>query len=181
MRDEALFFYQLLFPFSPLESSGIEDDSPMSYFSHVLILTNVYASISGGGSGMGHDWRNAITVPALVHWTGVPIRHGALEGKPGTIFSHWNAHDPCYDSAIEEVMTKERWKSMKRFFKLHKSSSSPCTASVDSGKKFLQPTHRECGYGTTQSPPNTPAVRGLEELFSAVLERFLQPPHAPHV
>jgi hypothetical protein len=67
---------------------------------------------------MGHDWQN-VTVSELMHWTGVPIWHGALDGKPGTIFAHWNAHDPCYDSVISEVMTIERWKSIKGFFKLN--------------------------------------------------------------
>jgi hypothetical protein len=116
VRDDALFFYQLLFPLSPPESSGIEDDSRMPYYSNIAILANVYVSISGGGSGMGHDWRN-VMVPELVHWTGVPTRHGSLDGKPGTTFSPWNAHNPCYDSAIADVMTIERWKSIKCFFK----------------------------------------------------------------
>ncbi len=66
VRDDPFFFYQLLFPMSPSESSGIEDDSQMPYFSHVAILTNVYASISGGGSGMDHEWCN-VTVSKLVH------------------------------------------------------------------------------------------------------------------
>jgi hypothetical protein len=92
VRDDPFFFNQLLFLLSPPESSGIEDDSQMPYFSHVAILTKVYASKSGGGSGMGHEWHN-VTVPELVHWTGVPIRHGALDGKAGTIFAHWNADD----------------------------------------------------------------------------------------
>jgi hypothetical protein len=35
-----------------------------------------------------------------------------------------------------------------------------------------------CGLGTLSVPSGMPAVRGLEELFSAVLERFLQPIHA---
>jgi len=118
VRDNPLFFYQLLFPFSPPESSGIEDDSRMPYFSNVAIFTNIYASISGGGSGMGHDWRN-VTDSELVHWTGVPIRHGSLDGKPGTTFSRWNKHDPCYDSAIADVITIECWKSIKCYFKLN--------------------------------------------------------------
>jgi hypothetical protein len=32
VRDDPFFFYQLLFPLSPPESSGIEDDSQMPYF-----------------------------------------------------------------------------------------------------------------------------------------------------
>ena len=67
---------------------------------------------------MGHNWRN-VMVPELIHWTGVPIWHGALDGKPGTTFSRWNAHDPCYDNAIANIMTIEHWKSIKRFFKLN--------------------------------------------------------------
>jgi hypothetical protein len=39
-------------------------------------------------------------------------------------------------------------------------------------KQFLQPTGSEC---------KTPAAPGLEELFTAVLERFLQPIHALHM
>jgi hypothetical protein len=60
-----------------------------------------------------------VTVPELVHWTGVPIQHGALDGKAGTIFARWNADDPRYNSAIAESMTWECWKSIKRFFKLN--------------------------------------------------------------
>ena len=66
---------------------------------------------------MGHEWCN-VTVPELVHWTGVSIQHGALDGKAGTIFARLNADDPCYDSAIAESMTCEHWKSIKHFFKL---------------------------------------------------------------
>ena len=32
------------------------------------MLTNIYASISGGGIGIGHQWHN-VTVPELVRWT----------------------------------------------------------------------------------------------------------------
>jgi hypothetical protein len=90
----------------------------MPYYSHVAIFTNFYASISGGGSGMGHNWCND-TVPQLVHWTGVPIWQGSLDGKPGTTFSRWNKHDPRYDSTIADVVTIELWKSIKRYFKLN--------------------------------------------------------------
>jgi hypothetical protein len=42
-----------------------------------------------------------------------------LDGKPGTTFSRWNKHDSRDDSAIADVMTIERWKSIKRYFKLN--------------------------------------------------------------
>ena len=90
----------------------------MPYYSHVAIFTNIYASISEAGSGMGHDWHN-VTVPELLHWTGVPIWHGALDGKPGTIFSRWNVQDPRYDPAIAKKISMEHWKHIKRYFKLN--------------------------------------------------------------
>jgi len=73
----------------------------MPYFSYISMLTNIHASISGGGIGIGHQWHN-VTVPELVRWTAVPIWHGALDGKPGTLFSRWNFNNPRYDSAIDE-------------------------------------------------------------------------------
>ena len=42
-----------------------------------------------------------------------------MDGKAGTIFARWNVDDPCYNRAIAESMTCERWKSIKRFFKLN--------------------------------------------------------------
>ena len=59
----------------------------MLYYSHFAIFTNVYALTCGAGSEMGREWRN-MTVPELVHWSGVlPICHGSLGGDAGTIFS----------------------------------------------------------------------------------------------
>ena len=86
VREDPLFFYQLLFPICPPDMSDIENDGQMPYFSHVATCTNVYASTSGGGIGMGHEWRS-VNVPELVKWTAVPLRHGALDGKPGTLFT----------------------------------------------------------------------------------------------
>jgi len=123
VRDDPLFFYQLLFPFCPPDRSGIVDDGRMPYFSHISMLTNIHASISGGGIGIGHQWNN-VTVPELVRWTAVPIRHGALDGKPGTLFSRWNFNDPRYDSVMDEGISMERWKNIKRYFKLNNNMTT---------------------------------------------------------
>jgi hypothetical protein len=118
VRDDPLFFYQLLFPFCDPELNGIEDDCRMPYFSHVANCTNIYAATSGAGIGMGHAWQG-VTVPELVRWTGVPICHGALDGKPGTISSRWDSSDPRYDSVTDDAMSMDRWKKIKRYFKLN--------------------------------------------------------------
>ncbi len=39
VRDDPLFFYQLLFPFCPPETSGITDDNQMPYYSHLANFT----------------------------------------------------------------------------------------------------------------------------------------------
>jgi hypothetical protein len=136
MMNDPLFFYQLLFPFCVPSKSGIVDDDRMPYFSLATICTNVYAVSQGGGSGVGHEWRSA-SVAELVKWTGVPIRNGALDGKPGTLNARWDRKDPRFDPYIDNCMTKSRWKILKRYFKLnnnlqdhkHKGDASfdPCT------------------------------------------------------
>ena len=62
--------------------------------------------------------------PELVHWTGVPIWHGALDGKQGTTFFCWNQDNPRYNSAIAESIVMERWKNIKRFFKLNNNMTA---------------------------------------------------------
>ena len=118
MMNDPLFFYQLLFPFCVPSKSGIVDDDRMPYFSLATICTNVYAASQGGGSGVGHEWRSA-SVAELVKWTGVPIRNGALDGKPGTLNARWDRKDPRFDPYIDNCMTKSRWKILKRYFKLN--------------------------------------------------------------
>jgi hypothetical protein len=109
----------------------------MPYFLHISMLTNIYASISGGGIGFGHEWHN-VTVPELVRWTAVPIRHGALNGKPGTIFSRWNFNNPCYNSVMGEGISMERFKNIKRYFKLNNNLTTKqrCQKGYDQCAKF---------------------------------------------
>jgi hypothetical protein len=107
VRDDPLFFYQLLFPFCDPDLNQIEDDCCMPYYSHMANCTNMYAATSGSGIGMGHAWKG-VTVPEIVQWTGVPICHGALDGKPGTISSRWDSLDPHYDSVTDNAMKMDR-------------------------------------------------------------------------
>ena len=51
--NDALFFYQLLFPISDPKCSGVDGDNRMPYFTYVAICTNVYAAATGAGSGIG--------------------------------------------------------------------------------------------------------------------------------
>ena len=82
MSTDALFFFQLLFPIADPAKSGIDGDNRLPYFSHAALCTNGYAMFAGGGSGTGHEFR-AVNEVELVHWTVVPICHGAYDGQPG--------------------------------------------------------------------------------------------------
>ena len=118
VKGDPLFFFNLLFPFGSPSASGIEDDHRMPYFSNVAICTNIYACMKGGGIGLGHSW-SPVSVMEMVHWTAVPIRHGALEGNPGTLLLRWKIGDARADHLIYDNMTKGRWEQIKRYFKLN--------------------------------------------------------------
>ena len=118
-KNDPLFFFQLLFPMQNPSLTGIENDQRMAYFSQVSICTNVYASAHGGGSGIGHDWVRTSEME-MIRWTGIPLRHGACDGKPGTIASRWDKRDPRYDPVIATSgITVSRFKEIKRYFKLN--------------------------------------------------------------
>ncbi len=79
VRNDPMFFYQMLFPFcNPLES-GIANDHRIPYFAHATVFTNMYAFAKGAGTGYGHEFP-PVSISELVHWTGVPVRNGALDG-----------------------------------------------------------------------------------------------------
>ena len=117
MRRDPLFFYQLLFPFCAPSDSGVAEDHRMPFYSNISVFTNMYAMWKGAGSGYGHDF-TPVSIPELVHWAGVPLRNGALDGKPATLFHRWKEHDPRYDPIIAENIKLSRWRQIKRYFKL---------------------------------------------------------------
>jgi hypothetical protein len=118
VRSDPMFFFQLLFPLMSPAESGVEDDHRMPYFSNVTMLTNLYASSKASGIGIGHEWLPC-SVKDMVKWTGIPIRHGALEGTPATLKYRWAEHDARHDSEISNCMTEQRWLLIKRYFKLN--------------------------------------------------------------
>ncbi len=117
MRHDPLFFYQLLFPFCAPSDSGVAGNHRMPFYSNVSVFTNMYAMWKGAGSGYGHDF-TPVSIPELVHWAGVPLHNGALDGKLAMLFHRWKEHDSRYDPVIAENITLQRWHRIKRYFKL---------------------------------------------------------------
>ncbi len=118
MTNDALFFYQLLFPIVDPKNSGVDGDVRMPYFTTAAVYTNVYAATSGAGAGMGHSWET-VSAPELVRWTACPIRNGAMDGRPSTLPSRWMKGDARFDPFIYDAMSYTRWKLIKRFFKMN--------------------------------------------------------------
>jgi hypothetical protein len=93
VKNDPLFFYQMLFPlclWSQIEGekcvslNGIEGDTGLPYFSALTQFINIYASMNESRSGIGHGLQTT-SMTELVRWTGVPICHGSLDGRPHTI------------------------------------------------------------------------------------------------
>jgi hypothetical protein len=117
-HSDPLFFFQMIFPICNPMESGVTDDHHHPYFSNVVPFTNMYAYWKGAGSGYGNDFP-PVSITKLVHWTGVPIWNGALDGKQSTLKHQWNRLDPRFDSAItNSIISNERWRQIKGYFKL---------------------------------------------------------------
>jgi len=116
--NDPMFFYQLLFPICAPQDSGIDDDHRMPYFSNTTVFTNMYAFSKGAGTGYGHDF-TPVSISELVQWTAIPIRNGALDGRPSTLKHRWkNTNGARYDPVLAKSMTYQRWRQIKRYFKL---------------------------------------------------------------
>ena len=64
VKNDPLFFFTQLFPICPpsriegdkcISVNGVDRDTRMPHFSMLAQFTNVYASMSDSGSGMGHE------------------------------------------------------------------------------------------------------------------------------
>jgi hypothetical protein len=80
--------------------------------------------MSDSGSGMGHEW-NPTSTTELVHWSGVPIRHGSLGGRPHTSHARWRPNDPRFDSVIADNISNSCWVMIKKYFNLNNNLADP--------------------------------------------------------
>ena len=71
----------------------------MPYYSSLVQFTNVYATISESGAGLGHE-QKPTTIDEILHWSGVAFCHGSLDGQPHTIHARWRPNDPRFDPVI---------------------------------------------------------------------------------
>lgn len=118
VAEDPLFFLQMLLPIMSPSDSGVDGDHRMPYYSNAAVLTNMYASSKGVGIGIGHEWKPC-TIKDMVRWSAVPIRHGALEGSPGTLKYRWVKKDDRFRDEFNNSITYSRYLEIKRYFKLN--------------------------------------------------------------
>ncbi len=79
----------------------------MPYCSCLVQFTNVYATMSESGACLGYE-RKPTTIDEIVHWSGVAICHGSLDGQPHTIHAHLHPNDPRFDPVIANSISNSR-------------------------------------------------------------------------
>ncbi len=99
VRNNTMFFYQMLLPFCNSSESGVESDHRMPYFSNVSVFTNMYTMWKVARSRYGHNFA-PVLIPELVHWTAALIRNGSLDEKTATLFHFWKEDDPRCDPLL---------------------------------------------------------------------------------
>jgi len=125
VKNDPLFFLQLLLPICNPKMSGIENDDRIPYFTHVRACTNSYAvGQKDWGGGYEHCYENT-NEAEMVDWTGIAVWHGAREGSPGSIHTRWCKDDTEYDALIAESINASRWRQLKSVFKLNHNMVEP--------------------------------------------------------
>ena len=65
------------------------------------------------------------TIDEIVHWLGVAICHGSLDGRPHTIHARWRPNDPRFDPVIADSISNSRWFMIKKYFKSNNNLAEP--------------------------------------------------------
>ena len=113
-----------------MHNSTVEGDNRMPFFTQVAWYTHIYAAEKGASLGFGHKWEPP-DVAEIVRWIGIPIRHGSLDGQPGTLGTRFKKSDPQYDECIALAMTHRRSLQLKWYIKLNNNSTEKSCASPD--------------------------------------------------
>ena len=87
-------------------NSGRRQPNPLLYPGSMV---HAYLCCEGSKSGI---WWVPPDVTEMVRWTAIPIRHGSLDGMPGTLNSQYKKTDPRYDGVIADAMTYSRYRQI---------------------------------------------------------------------
>ena len=121
--QDALFFFQLLFPICDTSKSGIDGDPRMSYYSKVQRWSAKYASEIGLFDDYGHVFHPPKTTE-LLYFDMALVRDGVVGGSDGAIYRRWQPGKKTYDADIAASLTWSCWKEIKRVLKLCDNSTA---------------------------------------------------------
>ena len=96
----------------------------MPYYSSLVQFTNVYATMSESGPDIGHGWKPT-TNDEIGHWSGVPVCHGSVDGRPHTIHARWHPNVPHFDPVIADNISNSQWVMIKKYFKFNNNLAEP--------------------------------------------------------
>lgn len=86
LKNDCLFFLQLVLPFCNTDKSGIEDDPRISFYSDIKRFTQKYAASLGIGGSYGHNVDH-IKIQELVRYDMCVVMDGVLGGSQGAMRS----------------------------------------------------------------------------------------------
>ncbi len=124
--SDPFFFSSCCCPFAiQCVHSGLDGDGRMPFFLARTTHTNGYAIWEKNWGGVyGHEYQ-LTTEQDLVHWMGVPIRHGARDGSASSLHWRWLIDNADYNHLIANIMNLLQWQQIKGVFKMNNNVTLP--------------------------------------------------------
>ena len=123
-KDDAMIFYQLIFPICDPERSGVANDPRTGFYFDLERYTATYKAQNGYGGSYGHHMKE-ITAAELMLFHGILVRDGVRGGSKGALFRLWDSTTSCYDPEVANVMSLSRWRQIRMVIKMNDNSQSP--------------------------------------------------------
>ena len=115
VRNNPMFFFAMLFPICPPSAIGGDMIHKCHIIQHWLNFpTSMQPWVSLVQGWIGHGW-HPTTIAELVHWSGVPICHWSLDGRPHTIHACWRPNDPQLTLSLQIVYQTVDGSGLRKF------------------------------------------------------------------
>ncbi|CAJ1944094.1 unnamed protein product [Cylindrotheca closterium] len=95
-EDDALFFFQLLYPICDPKRSGIKQDPWKGFYFELEKFTRTYAGQNGIGGSYGHIIHDVLA-RELVVFHGIMVQDGVRGGSKGAVYRQGDPSCSCYD------------------------------------------------------------------------------------
>ncbi|CAJ1953548.1 unnamed protein product [Cylindrotheca closterium] len=134
--DDALFFYQLLYPICDPKRSGVAKDPREAYYFDVETFTRKYAASLEYGGSYGQTIKPVLAAE-LLKFHGIMVRDGVHGGSRGAVYRLWDPTCSCYDKDVVNALSLYRFRQIKRIIKLNDNAKSK-----PRGHELYDPAHK---------------------------------------